>query len=115
MASSSGRIFAEEHPEVVTAFLKAVIEAGNWIEENPSEAVDLMEKWTGVEKEVLYIYFSNGGHLTLDPTIKDKWVDALKLDHTVLVKEKGDPATRFRRMDHRGLYQGGLCRSRHGL
>ncbi|MFC6658849.1 ABC transporter substrate-binding protein [Roseibium salinum] len=87
--------FAEEHPEVVTAFLKAVIEAGNWIEENPSEAVDLMEKWTGVEKEVLYIYFSNGGHLTLDPTIKDKWVDALKLDHTVLVKEKAIPPLDF--------------------
>ncbi|MBO6893108.1 MAG: ABC transporter substrate-binding protein [Roseibium sp.] len=87
--------FAEEYPEVITAFLKAVIEAGKWIEENPSEAVDLMEKWTGVEKEVLYIYFSNGGHLTLDPTIKDKWVEALKFDHTVLVKEKAIPPLDF--------------------
>ncbi|GAB2187925.1 ABC transporter substrate-binding protein [Roseibium sp. LAB1] len=87
--------FAEEYPEVVTAFLKAVIEAGKWIEENPSEAVDLMEKWTGVEKEVLYIYFSNGGHLTLDPTIKDAWIDALKFDHTVLVKEKAIPPLDF--------------------
>ncbi len=87
--------FAEEYPEVVTAFLKAVIEAGKWIEENPSEAVDLMEKWTGVEKEVLYIYFSNGGHLTLDPTIKDKWIEALKFDHTVLVKEKAIPPLDF--------------------
>ena len=87
--------FAEAYPEVVTAFLKAVIEAGKWIEENPSEAVDLMEKWTGVEKEVLYIYFSNGGHLTLDPTIKDAWVDALKFDHTVLVREKAIPPLDF--------------------
>jgi len=87
--------FAEEYPEVVTAFLKAVIEAGKWIEENPSEAVDLMEKWTGVEKEVLYIYFSNGGHLTLDPTIKDGWIEALKFDHTVLVKEKAIPPLDF--------------------
>nr|MBX2806193.1 sulfonate ABC transporter substrate-binding protein [Hyphomicrobiales bacterium] len=47
--------------------------------------------WTGVEKEVLYLYFSKGGHLTLDPTIKQPWVDALALDHGVLVKEKAIP------------------------
>ncbi|WP_417672027.1 ABC transporter substrate-binding protein [Roseibium sp.] len=87
--------FAKEYPEVITAFLKAVVEAGKWINENPSEAVDLMEKWTGVEKEVLYIYFSNGGHLTLDPSIKDDWVEALKFDHTVLVKEKAIPPLDF--------------------
>ena len=37
----------------------------------------MMEKWTGVEKEVLYLYFSTGGHLTLDPTIKKQWVETL--------------------------------------
>lgn len=87
--------FAKEYPEVVTAFLKAVYEAGEWIRKDPVAAVDLMEKWTGVEKEVLYIYFSKGGHLTLDPTIKPKWVDALKTDHGVLVKEKAIPPLDF--------------------
>jgi NitT/TauT family transport system substrate-binding protein len=87
--------FAEEYPEVVTAFLKAVYEAGDWIREDPIRAVDLMEKWTGVEKEVLYIYFSQGGHLTLDPTIKGEWVDALKFNHGVLVKEKAIPPLDF--------------------
>jgi NitT/TauT family transport system substrate-binding protein len=47
-----------------------------------------MEKWTGVEKEVLYLYFSKGGHLTQDPTIKKAWVDTLKFDHRVLAQEK---------------------------
>jgi NitT/TauT family transport system substrate-binding protein len=65
------------------------------ISEDPIRAVDLMEKWTGVEKEVLYIYFSQGGHLTLDPTIKDKFVDALKFNHGVLVKEKAIPKLDF--------------------
>ncbi len=88
--------FAKKYPEVVTAFIKAVIYAGQWIEENPTKAVDLMEKWTGVEKEVLYIYFSKGGHLSLDPTIKTKWVDALKFNHTVLVKEKAIPPLDFK-------------------
>jgi len=87
--------FAEQYPEVVVAFLKAVHEAGKWIESDPLAAVEALEKWTGVEKEVLYIYFSKGGHLTLDPTIKAKWVDALKLDHAVLTREKAIPPLDF--------------------
>ena len=87
--------FVEAYPEVAVAFLKAVYEAGAWIRANPTHAVELMEKWTGVEKEVLYIYFSKGGHLTLDPTIKPAWVDALKFDHGVLAKEKAIPPLDF--------------------
>jgi NitT/TauT family transport system substrate-binding protein len=87
--------FAEKYPEIVVAFIKAVYDAGKWIEADPVKATDLMEKWTGVEKEVLYLYFSKGGHLTLDPTIKDKWIDALKFDHTVLVREKAIPPLDF--------------------
>ena len=87
--------FADKYPEVVTAFIKAVYEAGEWIRKDPVAAVDLMEKWTGVEKEVLYIYFSKGGHLTLDPTIKPKWIEALKTDHGVLAKEKAIPPLNF--------------------
>ena len=87
--------FAEKYPEVVVAFIKAVYDAGKWIEEDPMRATDLMEKWTGVEKEVLYLYFSKGGHLTLDPTIKKPWVDALKLDHGVLVADNLASALSF--------------------
>ena len=87
--------FAEEYPEVVEAFIKAVYEAGEWIREDPMRAVTMMEGWTGVEKEVLYLYFSEGGHLTLDPTIKTEWVDALKFNHGVLVKEKAIPPLDF--------------------
>jgi NitT/TauT family transport system substrate-binding protein len=87
--------FAEMYPEVVEAFIKAVWAAGEWIREDPMKAVSLMEGWTGVEKEVLYLYFSKGGHLTLDPTIKTEWVDALKFNHGVLVKEKAIPPLDF--------------------
>jgi sulfonate transport system substrate-binding protein len=89
------RDFAEKYPEVVVAFIKAIYDAGKWIEEDPMRATDLMEKWTGVEKEVLYLYFSKGGHLTLDPTIKKPWVDALKLDHGVLVADNLASALNF--------------------
>ena len=88
--------FIEQYPEVAVAFIKAIYAAGDWIREDPVRAVDMMEKWTGVEKEVLYIYFSKGGHLTLDPTIKSEWVDALKLNHGVLEKEKAIPPLDFK-------------------
>lgn len=87
--------FAKDYPEVVTAFVKAVYEAGDWIREDPMRAVSMMEGWTGVEKEVLYLYFSQGGHLTLDPSIKPEWTEALKFNHGVLVKEKAIPPLDF--------------------
>ena len=82
---------ATEYPEVVVAFLKAVIEAGQWVDSDPMKAATLLEKWTGIEKEVQYLYFSKGGHLTLEPTIKDEWYKALKFDHGVLEREKQIP------------------------
>ncbi len=87
--------FAEEYPEVVEAFIKAVWQAGEWIREDPMEAVTLMEGWTGVEKEVLYLYFSEGGHLTLEPSIKDEWIDALAFNHGVLTNERAIPPLDF--------------------
>jgi NitT/TauT family transport system substrate-binding protein len=87
--------FAEQYPEVVVAYIKATYEAGKWIEEDSVRAAELLEKWTGVEKEVQYLYFSRGGHLTLDPTIKKPWIDALEFDHSVLVREKSVPALDF--------------------
>lgn len=87
--------FLIQYPEVAVAFVKAIYQAGDWIREDPMRAVELMEKWTGVEKEVLYIYFSQGGHLTLDPTIKPAWVEALKFNHSVLVKEQAVPPLTF--------------------
>jgi NitT/TauT family transport system substrate-binding protein len=65
-------------------------------------AATKLEKWTGVEREVQYLYFSKGGALTLDPTIKEEWVDALKFDHKVLVKEKAIPPLDFKRWIYDG-------------
>jgi NitT/TauT family transport system substrate-binding protein len=87
--------FAKQHPEIVIAFIEAVHDAGEWIKTDPVRAVELMEKWSGIEKEVLYLYFSKGGHLTLDPTIKPAWIDALKFDHRVLAKEQAIPPLDF--------------------
>lgn len=83
--------YAKKYPEVVVAFAKAVIDAGDWVRKDPMKAAEMLEKWTGVEKEVQYLYFSKGGALTLEPTIKDKWIEALKFNHGVLEREKEIP------------------------
>ena len=100
--------FADKYPEVVVAFIEAVYDAGNWIHADPMRAVEKMEKWTGVEKEVLYLYFSKGGHLTLDPTIKPKWIEALKFDHGVLAREKAIPPLDFNAWITEKYHQDGL-------
>jgi NitT/TauT family transport system substrate-binding protein len=87
--------FAQKYPEVVVAFIEAIYDAGQWINADPMRAVENMEKWSGVEKEVLYLYFSKGGLLTLDPTIKPQWIDALKYDDKVLEKEQAIPPLDF--------------------
>ena len=78
--------FLEKYPEIVVAYLKAVVEANEWITKNPEEATTKQEQWTSIPKEVLYLYFGRGGFLTLDATIKPKWVEVLKYDASVLQK-----------------------------
>jgi len=78
------RDFADRYPEIVVAYLKAVVEANDWITRNPEEATTKQEQWTSIPKEVLYLYFGRGGFLTLDATIKPRWVEVLKYDATVL-------------------------------
>ena len=78
--------FAEKYPEIVVAYVKAVIESNAWITSNPQVATEKQQGWTSIPKEVLYLYFGRGGFLTLDATIKPKWVETLKYDATVLQK-----------------------------
>jgi NitT/TauT family transport system substrate-binding protein len=53
--------FAEEHPEIVDAYIKATLEAQDWLNNDPLNAAIKVSEWTGIEKEVLYLYFSKGG------------------------------------------------------
>jgi NitT/TauT family transport system substrate-binding protein len=78
--------FLDKYPEIVVAYVKAVVEANEWITRNPEEATTKQEQWTSIPKEVLYLYFGRGGFLTLDATIKPRWVEVLRYDATVLQK-----------------------------
>ena len=87
--------FAKKYPEIVQAYVDATLEAQDWIAADPVLAATKVSEWTGIEKEVLYLYFSKGGISTFEASIKPEWVDALKYDHNLLVKEKGVPPLTF--------------------
>ncbi len=76
--------FAEKYPEVVVAYLKAIIAANKWVRDNPTRAAEKVEEWTGINKEVVYIFLGPGGVMTLDPTIKPALIDAAAQDVKVL-------------------------------
>src|SRR5713226_5349672 len=78
--------FAEKYPEIVVAYLKALIEANDWVRQNPKLAAEKVEEWTKINKEVVYIFLGPGGIHTLDPTIKPAWVEAVKANYAVLKK-----------------------------
>lgn len=76
--------FAEKYPEIVDAYLQAVLDANAWVKEDPKRAAEMIAKWTGTDKEVVYIFLGPGGIMTLDPTIKPQLVAAAKEDVKVL-------------------------------
>lgn len=87
--------FASQYPEVVEAVLKATLEAQRWIQDDPLQAAIQVAEWTGVDKEVLYLYFSEGGITTVEASIKPQWVDAMKYAHALLQREVDLPGLDF--------------------
>lgn len=78
--------FATEYPEVVVAYIRALMEANAWVRSNPTAAAAKIEEWTKIEKEVAYLYLGPGGIHTLDPSIKPRWLDTIKTGHDVLTR-----------------------------
>lgn len=70
--------FAEEYPEIVVAYLKAMLEANQMFQKNPEEISAQIEEWSGIEKEVVYMFLGPSGLQPLDPTIREVQVNALK-------------------------------------
>ncbi|MFL1482525.1 ABC transporter substrate-binding protein [Marinobacter sp. LN3S78] len=89
--------FADQYPEVVEGYLTATLEAQKWIQDDPMNAAVQVSEWTGVEKEVLYLYFSEGGITTFEASVKQEWIDALEYDHALLQREVGIPDLAFDR------------------
>jgi NitT/TauT family transport system substrate-binding protein len=70
--------FARKHPEVVVAFLRAALEADRLIAAEPEKYSELIEKVTGIEAAVNYLYHGPLGLQTRDLTWKPEYRQALK-------------------------------------
>jgi NitT/TauT family transport system substrate-binding protein len=78
--------FGEKYPEIVVAYIKALMEANDWVRKDPKTAMEKIEEWTKIEKEVAYIFLGPSGIHTLDPTIKPRWVETIATAYGVLQK-----------------------------
>jgi NitT/TauT family transport system substrate-binding protein len=78
--------FADKYPEIVVAYIKALMDANDWVRKDPKMAAEKIEEWTKIEKEVVYIFLGPGGIHTLDPTIKPRWSETIKTAFGVLQK-----------------------------
>jgi NitT/TauT family transport system substrate-binding protein len=78
--------FAEEYPEIVVAYLKAVLEANQLFRADPEGLSAQIEEWSGINKEVVYMFLGPSGLQPLDPTIRETQVEALKNSIATLTK-----------------------------
>ncbi|MBD2098307.1 ABC transporter substrate-binding protein [Trichocoleus sp. FACHB-591] len=76
--------FAEANPEIVVAYLKAVLEANKLFREQPEVVASNIQKWSGIEKEVVYMFLGPSGIQKLDPRIQSYQLTALKNSVTTL-------------------------------
>jgi len=70
--------FAEKYPEIVVAFLRAAIEAEKLIAADPEKYSELIEKVTGIEAPVNYLYHGPLGLQTRNFTWKPEYRKALQ-------------------------------------
>lgn len=78
--------FAKRYPELVVAYLRATLEANRLLAEQPEKYSELIEKVTGVDAGVAYLYHGPLGLQTRDLTWKPEYrqavataIDTLKL------------------------------------
>ena len=76
--------FAKKYPEIVEAYINAIMDANAWVKADPKGAAEKVAEWTGTDKEVVYIFLGPGGIMTLDPTIKPQLIDAAREDVKVM-------------------------------
>jgi len=70
--------YAKKYPEVVVAFLRAALEADRLMAAEPEKYSELIEKVTGVEAAVNYLYHGPLGLQTRDLSWKPEYRQALK-------------------------------------
>jgi NitT/TauT family transport system substrate-binding protein len=70
--------YAKKYPEIVVAYLRAAIEANRLIAAEPEKYSELIEKVTGIEAEVNYLFHGPLGLQTRDLSWKPEYRQAVK-------------------------------------
>lgn len=70
--------YAKACPEVVTAFMKSVLQANDKFREEPEKIAAKIEDWSGIEKEVVYMFLGPSGLQPLSPEIGETQLLALE-------------------------------------
>ncbi|VVE77115.1 ABC transporter substrate-binding protein [Pandoraea sputorum] len=78
------KTYAERYPEVVVAYLRAVIEANRLIDAEPEKYSELIASVTGVEPEVDYLFHGPLGLQTRDLTWKPEYRKAVQTSFDTL-------------------------------
>jgi len=71
-------VYAEKYPEIVVAYLRASIEADRLLREEPEKYSLLIEKVTGIEAEVNYLFHGPLGLQTRDLTWKPEYREGVQ-------------------------------------
>ncbi len=93
--------FAEKHPEIVVAYLKASLEGDRLLRDDPEGLAEQHEKWTGIEAEIFYSFHGPHGIQARDYTFKPEVLNAIagaaatlkilkKTSHDIKVSEFAD-------------------------
>ncbi|GAB2712316.1 ABC transporter substrate-binding protein [Nocardia thraciensis] len=82
------RDYSRQHPEVLDAFLRAQLDATDFVHRQPLEAAKLVADGSGLPQEVVYLYNGPGG-TSFDTPLKPQLIQALKGDVPYL-KSIGD-------------------------
>lgn len=78
-ALKSHKISAQQHPEVIKAYLQATIEANRLIQEQPEKYSELIAEKTGIPAEVVYLFHGPLGLQTRDLTWKSEYRKATQI------------------------------------
>lgn len=76
--------FADQYPELVVAFLEAVIEADRWITAHPEAAAELVQKVAGVDAPVVYMFHGPEGVQTRELAIRPEVRKSLAVAYDTL-------------------------------
>ncbi|MEV4315941.1 ABC transporter substrate-binding protein [Actinocrispum sp. NPDC049592] len=72
--------YANDHPQVLEAFLRALTDATNYLNQNPMQAALSVAKETRLPPEVVYLYNGPNGMVTFGTALKPELRDALDQD-----------------------------------